>query len=290
MDISVSMFNKDIQSLKSIYNAPIKYDRIRKGYYYSEPDFSIAEFPLTHAEIEALDFSTALLQQLKGTKLFHHYENAINKVVEGYRISKILGRSESSILQTEIPLSSTDNQWLETLIRATLEKQALQISYQPFGKESRDHTLSPYLLKEYRNRWYVIGYTESKKNILVFALDRIKQIQKANSRFIANDNFDPAIFFKYSLGITQVHDLEPEIVELAFQPLQAEYVKSQPLHLSQQILKENKKEVVVQLKVYVTQELVMAILSYGAAVQVVKPVKLREKIKEMAGELVKKYR
>src|SRR6476661_5269200 len=68
--LSNSMFTKDIENMRRIYNAPIKFDRIKKGYCYTEPDFSIKEFPLTHEEIEALDFSTALLQQLKNTRMF----------------------------------------------------------------------------------------------------------------------------------------------------------------------------------------------------------------------------
>ena len=57
LDISISdsMFHKDIQNMKRIFSAPIKFDRIRNRYCYTEPDFSIKEFPLTHEEIEALD-------------------------------------------------------------------------------------------------------------------------------------------------------------------------------------------------------------------------------------------
>ena len=73
------MFNKDIQQMKRTYGAPIIYSPYKKGYYYTEPDFSIKEFPLTHDEIEALDFSTELLEQVKGTKIFEQFENAINK-------------------------------------------------------------------------------------------------------------------------------------------------------------------------------------------------------------------
>jgi predicted DNA-binding transcriptional regulator YafY len=58
--ISDSLFTKDLQQMKTIYGAPIKYNRFHKGYYYDQEGFSIREFPLTHEEIEALDYSTAL--------------------------------------------------------------------------------------------------------------------------------------------------------------------------------------------------------------------------------------
>jgi predicted DNA-binding transcriptional regulator YafY len=125
VSISDSLFSKDIKQMKRIYSAPIKYDRFHNGYCYTEPDFSIREFPLTHEEIEALDFSTALFHQLKGTRLFQQFENAINKVIEGYRISKIIGRSELQILQVEEPLKNETTNWLELILRAIVEKRAI---------------------------------------------------------------------------------------------------------------------------------------------------------------------
>ena len=154
--LSDSMFTKDIQNMRTIYGAPIKFDRYHKGYYYTEPDFSIKEFPLTHDEIEALDFSTALFQQLKNTRMFEQFENAINKVILGYRISKIIGKSEKQILQVEEPVKTEGNEWLEIILKAIIEKNCLKITYQAFGKDKKDHEFSSYLLKEYRNRWYAL--------------------------------------------------------------------------------------------------------------------------------------
>jgi len=207
--LSDSMFNKDIQQMKRTYGAPIKYDRIHGGYYYTEPDFSIKEFPLTHDEIEALDFSTALFQQLKGTKMFHQFENAINKVIEGYRISKIIGKSENQILQIEEPLKSEGNEWLEIILKSIVEKNCLRVTYQGFGRQQKEHEFSAYLLKEYRNRWYTVGISSRAKNIIVLALDRINTIAVSKSKYVPGDKFIPGEFFNYSLGITQIHDADP---------------------------------------------------------------------------------
>ena len=73
--LSNSMFTKDIAGMRRIYSAPLEYSHEHKGYHYTEPDFSISTFPLSHEEIEALDFSTALFQQLKHTKMFYHFWN-----------------------------------------------------------------------------------------------------------------------------------------------------------------------------------------------------------------------
>ena len=288
--ISASMFSKDISQMKNTYKAPISFNRQNKGYYYTEEDFSIREFPLTHDEIDALDYSTALLHQMKGTKMFQHFENAINKVIEGYRISSILGKSESQILQVEEPVHTENSQWLEVILKAIVEKDLLEITYQGFGKEEKIHELSPYLLKEYRNRWYVIGFSNRAKNILVLALDRINNLAISKGKFVSDPNFAADDFFKYSFGITQVHSAIAEKIILSFTPLQALYIMSQPLHHSQKIIKQSNDEVQVELEVYITAELKMAILSFGAEAVVLQPESLKNEIKSTIEKMNSKYR
>ena len=288
--LSDSMFNKDIQQMKRVYGAPIKYDRSHGGYYYTEPDFSIKEFPLTHDEIEALDFSTALFQQLKGTKMFQQFENAINKVIEGYRISKVIGKSENEILQVEEPLKTEGNQWLEIILKSITEKSCLKINYKGFGREEREHEFSAYLLKEYRNRWYAVGFSNRAKNIVVLALDRIRNIEASKSKYVPGENFIPAEFFKYSLGVTQVHEARPQKIILSFLPAQAEYIISQPIHHSQKIIVKNNKEVRIELNVYITQELKMLILSFGENVAVLSPHALKNEIKNVIKKMQELYK
>jgi predicted DNA-binding transcriptional regulator YafY len=287
--LSYSMFTKDLQNMRTIYGAPIKFDRYNKGYYYTEPDFSIKEFPLTRDEIEALDFSTALFQQLKNTRMFKQFESAINKVIEGYRVSAIIGKSEQQILQVEEPMKTEGNDWLDIILKAIVEKNCLKITYQAFGKESKDHEFSSYLLKEYHNRWYAVGYSKRAGNILVLALDRIANVENCKEKYISDDKFIPADFFKYSFGITQIHTAKPQTIVLSFNPDQAAYIISQPLHSSQKVILQNKQEVKIQLNVYITQELKMAILSYGQEVKVLQPKSLKAELKKIIEKMIINY-
>jgi predicted DNA-binding transcriptional regulator YafY len=288
--ISESMLNKDLRDMKDHYDAPIKFDRTRKGYYYTEEGFSIKEFPLTHEEIEALDYSTALLQQLKGTRMFDQFENAINKVIEGYRISKVIGKPETQIIQVEEPVKTGGTEWLEKILKAIVERSVLKLQYQAYGKPASTYDFSPYLLKQYRNRWYVVGYAHEKKNVLVFALDRITGITITKEKYKSDDSFSPDEFFKYSFGITQLHNAKPEKVVLAFNGAEAPYIISQPLHHSQKALTEEGSDpYVIELNVYLTAELRMTILSFGNDVEVLEPECLRKELEECVREMGKHY-
>lgn len=290
VQISSSMFSKDIREMKDIYNAPIEFNRLHNGYCYTQDGFSIKEFPLTHEEIDALDFSTALLQQLKGTRMFYHFESAINKVIEGYRLSNIIGKSETQLLQVEEPVRCDSGKWLEVILRSIVETKCLEVVYQPFGKMEKTHRLSPYLLKEYRNRWYMVGFSSVSETVLVMALDRIRSIKDCDSPYTSDASFIPADFFRYSLGITQLHGTNPEKVKLSFSSHQAPYILSQPLHASQELLSETEDGIVIQLTVYPTAELRMAILSYASDVEVLEPASLRREISQAIEEMNKIYK
>ena len=288
--ISSSMINKDFAAMKDIYGAPIAYHKTKAGYYYTDPNFSIQEFPLTEAEREALDFSTALLQQIRGTKIFQQFENAINKVIEGYRISKIIGVSQRQFLQVEEPVRPQDSPYLEQLLQSIIHQQPLAITYQGYGREPKLHQFSAHLLKEYRNCWYVVGYSDRGKNLLMFALDRIKDIANSDSEYIKVEGFDPDEFFKYSFGITQIHEAKPEKVVLQFTAFQAPFILNQPLHHSQKVLKQNDDFVEIEYHVYITTELIMTILSYGKEVKVLQPQTLKDKIKATVQEMAAQYK
>lgn len=287
--ISNSMFTKDLENMRIESGAPIKFDRYHKGYHYTEQGFSLKEFPLTHAEIEALDFSTALLQQVKGTRMFQQFESAINKMTEGYRISKILGKSEKQILQVEEPINTEGNRWLEKLLKAIVEKECLQVTYQAYGGTVKEHEYSGYLLKEYRNRWYAVGYSKKAKSVLVLALDRILAVNACNGKYMSDETFIPDDFFKYSLGITQIHEEAPSIVVLQFTPEQAPYILSQPLHSSQQIVSDDEKGLRIQLEVYQSHELLQTILGFGDQVKVLKPAGLKKEIIHILRSGLKQY-
>ena len=93
----------------------------------------------------------------------------------------------------------------------------------------------------------------------------------------------------YSFGITQLENAKPDEIILSFTKYQAPYILSQPMHHSQRMLDNNVNELQIQLNVYITPELKMSILSYGAEVTVIAPKKMKEVIKRMIQEMRNRY-
>jgi len=117
------------------------------------------------------------------------------------------------------------------------------------------------------------------KKLRIFALDRLTSLEISKRTFTFPTDFNVKEYFRYCFGIIQPNNQVPEQVILSFDPEQGKYIKSLPLHDSQQILVDNSEEFRIKLELYITFDFIMEILSYGSRVKVLEPVELVEEVK-----------
>ena len=141
---------------------------------------------------------------------------------------------------------------------------------------------------EYRNRWFLIGRNDYKEQIFTYGLDRMLKIESVKKTFLTTKEFDPQTYFKNSFGITTNQLLAQEVV-LSFSIFQGKYIKTQPLHDSQIILKDDAKEFRISLNIIISYEFIMQLLSYGKEVKVIKPALLKNKVKAILKEALNNY-
>jgi len=287
--LSDSQVNKDIRAMKDIYNAPIENHKVYGGYYYTEEDFSINSFPLTQDEIRVLDLSTSILKQIKFSGYFKQFESVIDKLISGFRLSQIPGYENRHIIEVEQPLSDTGLGWIEVVYDSIIHRQPLNISYKKFmSDEIKQHTFSAYVIREYRNRWYITGYSDLAEGITTLALDRVHDMEVLPSGYRALD-FDANDFFKYGFGATVYQDAKPHKVSLVFDSSLAGYMLTKPLHATQKVISYD-GELHLELECYLTPELESTILSYAEKVRVLEPEILKERILKRADEMLSLYK
>lgn len=293
-NISESTIEKDLWAMRNEselgYYAPIKYSKAEKGYYYENEDYSINDLSLNESDLESIQIAAQTLEQFRDNPIFKQYGNAIDKIVNRLKVSPNPEEKDiSSLIQFESTPTAEGQHHLTTLFRAIKDQMIINITYLKYSNsEIGDYILEPYLLKEYASRWYLIAKDREVDKIKTFGLERIKNVDVTDSYFTPDSNFDPDKFFKYSIGITELHS-EPETVELAFNRLQANYIKSSPIHKSQKLIKETESESVFQFEVLITYELIQLILGYGSGVRVLKPTKLVDAIKSELKKSLKAY-
>lgn len=287
-NICDSTIEKDLFAMRMEYDAPIQYSRANKGYFYEEKEFTIEDAPLNDKDIEAIKVAANVLSQFKNSSLFSEYAFAIDKIIDRVSISSPNDELDQFVQFETVPTVG-GSEWLDKILGAIKSRNRIQFMYQSFtAEEPSVRRLHPYLLKEYRNRWYVIGKNEIKQRIQTFGLDRISSLDVLEDKFNFDESFSPDLFFKYSIGIT-ANSGDPQKVRIKADQLLAKYLLSQPLHLSQEVEEQNDNFTVFSYFLLPTYELKMQLLGFGDEVQVLEPQSLINEIKNTAENIVKTY-
>ena len=271
------------------FNAPIEYNRSEKNYRYTDPAYSITNLPVSADELHGLDFAISLLEQFEHLPAIREFEEAIRKIATTVKHNKEV-RGESDYIQLDKPFVIKGIELVEPLLKAISERRVVKFTYQKHGSEQvSQNLLEPYLIRESKNFWYVIGNGISKKEhkILTFALDRIQDLQVTEQTF-SDEKIDKKNFYNNVLGVS-IAEGKPEKVLLSFTPLQGKYIKTLPIHHSQKVVKEAASELHVQLELVINTELKMQLLSYGDQVKVLQPLALAKEMKEVAQRMLKNY-
>src|SRR5690606_4959533 len=126
----------------------------------------------------------------------------------------------------------------------------IRITYQSFkARSAHSFDFHPYLLKEFRNRWFVIGKKDNGDDILNLGLDRIINIEKSKARYKMQGDFDPAEYFRHVIGVTVNKSKPPEQIVVKVSHQHAPYVVTKPFHWSQEILGKDKEGITFKFQV-----------------------------------------
>lgn len=292
--ISMSTIEKDFYAMRNNtelgFFAPIKYSKAQGGYYYTDENYTIHNIPLKGEDIDAIKFASNTLMSFRESPMFNQFRFAIEKIFDRLNIANDAqdDRLDKLVQFDQVPHYS-GQQHLSGLYKAVKDYHQIVIRYKKFGQEvGAERLVHPYLLKEYKHRWYLLGKDPKKDRLVTFSLDRIETLRLLEDDFVMDVHFNPELFFQHSFGITQI-DSAPQDVILEFPLHQKGYLTTQPLHSSQIISQVDDEQLVVKLQVYITYELVERILGYGKNVKVKAPNELVTQIKNHYQEALKYY-
>lgn len=288
--ISASQLRYDLEAMQVEYGAPLEMYRDGRSYYYryEEPDFSIKNLPVEEEDLAKLNEAVQLLRQIKGFTIADDMAEIVNRLESRYKFSNT---GEVRVISFENAPEMQGIENLEDIYHAILRQKVLKIRYQSFrSQEERVWNIHPYLLKEYGHRWYLLGFTQEKESVGIFALDRMKEIRVSKIAYLPNSFVHAEDYFRDVIGVTVFSNQPIETIELEFSGTIAPYVRTKPLHRSQQILEQEEGgKLVVQLQVAVNPELVSLLLSYGSEVKVLAPASLSQQIRDTAARMVRLY-
>lgn len=245
-------------------------------YYYLEQTISKGVF--NDEDIDIIKQTIQLLRNLKGFRIAAELEEVLRKS----KLTKYAVDDEAqSVVFYEDHTESTGTRHLDNLYHAIMDSICLTVTYHPFITNENDKfTFSPYLLKEYRNRWYVIGYHHNKDRIVNLGLDRIVRIQVVNEKFKKISKFDSSAYSENLIGVTIPEGEEPMIIRFKVFPKSAAYVKTKPIIKNQRIIEEpDDGSLIAEIMAFNNYELKQNLLGFGAELKILSPLKLVDEMR-----------
>lgn len=288
--ISKRTIQMDIQLMRSEklgYNAPIVvYDK--KYYKYEDDEFSITDIPLTETDMNVLTETVSMLKQFKDFSLFSDVSDILQRLED-----KIY--SEKSHTKPVIYLDKNENlkglHYLDEIYQAIIKKMVLVLTYKSFkSKEENTFHFHPFILKEFNNRWFLVGKKKSSAPITNLALDRIVSIDYDFNLTYLDEDFDADQFYKNIIGVTVNGGLQPRKIEIWVDAENAPYILTKPLHHTQRVINENEDgSIIVHLFISPNYEMERLLLGFGCGIEVLRPENLRKRMKETLQKALAKY-
>jgi predicted DNA-binding transcriptional regulator YafY len=288
--VSKRTIQADIQIMRSDklgYNAPIVVVD-RKFYSYSDPEFSITNAPVNQADVEKMKEIVGVLKQFNGFTYFDEMSDMIARLENNLHRTTNQGRN---CIQFENNHLLKGLEHINPLYQVILNKKSLLVEYKSFKAAASQHIICyPYLLKEYRNRWFLIARNKKRKLLLTMALDRIIEFQELGKEpFDDHEGIDFDNYFDNLIGVTKNESDKANKVVLFIDKCNAPYVLTKPIHHSQQLLKENEHGIIIRIDVVINFELEREILGFGECMKVLAPRILKSRIQKRLHMAIQKY-
>lgn len=257
-------------------------EEIREGrnkyYSYANAQFSIYNAGLSQDDLNRLNQALQVLSRFQGLPQFEW----IHELNVRFQSVFVSSPNTDTIISFDDNIDAEGRQHISKLFHAIVDKVVLSIRYKPFDvSDVVEHTVHPYYLKEYNNRWFLLGLDEHYHVLTTFALDRILSIDTTHKKYVVND-VDFVEYFDDVIGVTVFPDEAIQKIKLWVDKEQYPYIRTKPLHGSQKVLRKLEDEnVIIQIEVKENYELIQKILSFGEHMVVLEPATIREKIRNM---------
>ena len=289
--VSVRTVQSDIQMMRSDklgYNAPIEvYDH--KYYRYSDSNYSIFNMPMTDNDYEVMREAVDMLRQLQDFDQFAEMSDIVSRLQDKLAMTR---DNRRPLVHFDSVPDLKGLKLLSPLYTYIARHQTLRITYKSFNaRQAQKFIICPYLLKEFRNRWFLYGSKASSLLLFNLALDRIEAVEPVDVPFRDNPQFDPEHFFDDVIGVTKNIGERSRVVTFWASREQSKYIITKPLHTSQRLLCRNTEDgsCIFQIRVVVNVEMYSVFMSYGEGIRILSPESVAKKMIARLYKTIERY-
>jgi len=278
-EVSRRTFLRDIDYMRLMLDAPIAYDRRRRGYYYTDPTFRLSAVQLREGELFSLLVADKVLRQYQGTPYENHLKAAFEKICRALPdgITVDLTAADAWLSFDMGPTRAPDIETFQTFAQAVRDCVAVRMRYHTQSRNrDTDRIVEPYHLHNHKGDWYLIAFCRMRGTVRDFLLSRVLRAEPLDEGFLVPDDFDFAAYAAQSFDVEKGGD--PVQVAVRFDAYQARWIRERQWHPTQQIVEHEDGSLTMEFQAAGLDEVARWVLSYGEHAVVLEPLRLREHV------------
>jgi predicted DNA-binding transcriptional regulator YafY len=288
-EVTKRTIERDIEYLRDMYQAPVEYDRHKRGYFYSEPNFFMKSVIMTEGELFSIALFDRVLEQYRNTPLETALRRIFKKVVQSMpeRVTVNSGLLSPQISVISDHHGPIDPKVFEKIFTALKTKQTVTFEYRPVQKTTyMTRTADPYHAICQRANWYFIGYCHDKKVPRMFSFSRVRDVTLTKRHFDIPQDFKPEEHFDREMGVF-ASSRTAYTVELLISGEIGTYALERRWHDTQKVEQRKDGSVFVQFTTTQIPEVLRWVLGQGHTVKVLNPPELvgmvKDEVEKMRG-------
>lgn len=293
LEVSRRTVERDLSYMRDLFNAPFEYDRRRRGYFYTEPGYTMPQTELSEGEVAALMVAARMLAQGYDTPTAIVAERALKRIIS-LLPGKILFNPQD--FETAISfgpagavvIDDTFRQHFDEIMDAIMGRYQVRIRYFTASRQKEAYRrIEPYTLHYSDGGWYVIAKCRLRRRVLLFALHRIRELKPHPQKtFDVPPDYDADSYMGDAWRAFRGETIE---VKLHFTAGVAQRVAERQWHATQTIHRGADGSLTMEVRVSGMEEIVRWVLGWGAGCRVLGPPELKERVAEEARALAQQY-
>ena len=289
-EVSVKTIQRDLEYLKYELDAPVEYDPARRGFRYSEAQFSLPAINISESDLFAVCIAQNALRQFRDTPV-HKTLASIFAKIRGSLPDKTSAQpawlDERILLFPEPSTRITPDVW-ERIAQAIRDNKRLLIRHvAPGQKNSTERKVDPYYLVNYKGEWYLSSYCHTREAIRTFAVSRIRKADILPETFTMPRRLDKDAMFGDQFGIIWKDKFHK--VRIRFSPDVAPYIRERQWHPTQTIRDRRDGGLILEFTTNHLNEVKDWVLSWGAGATALSPASLVEKVRSSLQAALRGY-
>jgi len=295
LQVNQRTIERDIETMKKEFKAPIKYCRMNKGYFYTEERYFLPSMMLSEGEIFGLLLAQKLLSQYENTPYEERLRSAFTKL-QKYLPDKFEMETGSFRKSCSFDLGfvrKINMDLFEDLISAIRDRQQLRIYYYTISRNEKSwRVIDPYHMKNYKGEWYLAAYCHNRNKVIYFSPIIILEHEETGETFKVKEDFIPEEFWATSFGIYKDKEGKIHDVVIRIDEYQSRWINEFDFTDYRRVSGVEHHEdgsMTLRLQAEGLEEIQRWVMQYGSHMEVLEPEGLREKIKKEVEGMRKSY-